>query len=40
MIEVSDVSSGADPMEDAEPWLDCLFLEFFFQVSYCYPPNE
>ncbi|KAJ8012580.1 hypothetical protein DPEC_G00044340 [Dallia pectoralis] len=31
MIKVSDISNEARPMDVAEPWLDCLLLEFYNQ---------
>ncbi|XP_021949935.2 high affinity cGMP-specific 3',5'-cyclic phosphodiesterase 9A-like [Folsomia candida] len=31
LIKVADISNEARPMDIAEPWLDCLFAEFFQQ---------
>ena len=32
-MKVSDISNEARPMEVAEPWIDCLLMEFFKQVG-------
>ena len=32
LMKVSDISNEARPMQVAEPWIDCLLMEFFNQV--------
>ena len=32
VVVMSDISNEARPMQVAEPWIDCLLMEFFNQV--------
>ena len=31
-MKVADISNEARPMQVADPWIDCLLMEFFNQV--------